>query len=146
MRVISTTQPTIDYSGSDTNTTATTTIAGATYVFLPPANGIATTCTVIGDSGSDNNTKTTATATGSWSDLVINNEFTEPSECGTYIECTACLGRGVNNGRVPSRKLRPFDGRRWIEHMINKGHKEAVQNILADREKKIKWGGRTKPP
>ena len=72
-------------------------------------------------SGSDNNT--TATATGAWSDLVINDEFAKPSECGTYIDCTACSGREFNKGRVPSRDGREFADRRWIEHMGNKGHK-----------------------
>ena len=53
---------------------------------------------------------------------------------------TACLGRGVNKGRVPPRELRPFADRKWIERIRNKGHKEAVQNILAEREKKNLMG------
>jgi len=84
-------------------------------------------------SGSDKNT--TATATGAWSDLVINDEFAKPSECGTYIDCTACLGRGVNKGKVPSRVNREFSDRKWIEHTANQGHKQSVQNIIAERER-----------
>ena len=38
------------------------------------------------------------------------------------------------------RELRPFADLIWIEHMSNKGHKEAVQNILAEREKKNPMG------
>ena len=54
--------------------------------------------------------------------------------------------QGVYNGRVCSRDGREFADRRWIEHMGNKGLKQDVQNIMAEREKKNQWGGRTNPP
>ena len=76
LRGIVTTCPVIAASGSDANTTATITTARTTY------------------SGSNNNNNPTAAAAAAWSDLVINNEFAKPSECGTYIDCTACSGGG----------------------------------------------------
>ena len=122
LRGIVTTCPAIAASGSDANTTAIITTARTTY------------------SGSNNNNNPTAAAAAAWSDLVINNEFAKPSECGTYIDCTACSGRGFNKGRVPSRDGREFADRRWIEHMGNKGHKQAVQNIKVEREKNNPMG------
>ena len=122
LRGIVTTCPVIDASGSDANNTAIITTDQTTY------------------SGSNNNNNPTAAAAVAWSDLVINTEFAKPSECGTYIDCTACYGRGFNKGRVPSRDGREFADRRWIEHMGNKGHKQAVQNIKAEREKNNPMG------
>ena len=90
--------------------------AGETSLPTPPLRGIVTTCPVINDSGSDanttaiiitaqttysgsnNNNNPITAATVAWLDLVINNEFAKPSECGTYINCTACSGRGSIRG------------------------------------------------
>ena len=114
--------PVIAASGSDANTNAIITKAQKTHC------------------GSNNNKNPTATAALAWSDLVINNEFAKPSECGTYIDCTAYSGRGFNKGRVPLHDGREFADRRWIEHMGNKGHKQAVKNIKAEREKNNPMG------
>ena len=127
--------------------------AKATSLLTPPLRAATSTtagtaidvcmCRMCVSIRSDNNNNTaTAAATGVWSDLVNNDEFVTPGECGWFITCSVCLGKGVNRGTVPSRDDRPFHDRKWIEHVSNKGHKKGVQNIMAERERAKKKGRR----